>query len=144
MHNHIRDEIEEKMRVFMPEQDMTASEVLDRAYTHSSLGLPNNERLAFLGDAVLSLIIREHLFREHPYWKTSDLHDMSANELETNANFARLATDIGLTKRLEHSGAMYEVGIIASATLFEAYFGAIYLTKGLAETVRIAKRIGVI
>ena len=40
-------------------------ELYSEALTHSSTGLPNNQRLAFLGDAVLELIIREHYFSEH-------------------------------------------------------------------------------
>ena len=135
----IRNEIEEKMRRLM-----SADEVFDQAFTHSSLGLPNNERLAFLGDAVLRLIIRERLFREHPDWKPGDLHDVSANELETNANFARHATDIGLIKHLKHDGSVHEDGIVVRATLFEAYFGAIYLTEGLAGAMRAVKRFGVV
>ena len=135
----IRGEIEEKMRRLM-----SAGEVFDLAFTDSSLGLPNNERLAFLGDSVLRLIIRERLFRDNPDWKPGDLHNMAANELETNANFARHATDIGLIKHLKHDEYVHVDGIVVRATLFEAYFGAIYLTEGLSGARLAAKSFGVV
>ena len=143
MHNPIHDEIEEKMRRLVHER-----EIFDLAFTHSSLGVPNNQRLAFIGDAVLSLIIREHLFREYPDWRSRDLHEMSANKLETGDNFARHATDIGLTKRLKYGKSLrpdeVEKSVEMRAEVFEAYFGAIYLTEGLAGALEAAKRFDVV
>jgi len=54
---------------------LTSDEVklFQKALTHSSNNSNNNQRLAFLGDAVLKLIIREHFYRNNPDWEKGDL-----------------------------------------------------------------------
>ncbi len=69
------------------------------AFIHSSNnGLPNNQRLAFLGDSVLRLIIRDHFFKKDPGLNRGELTKMCGEERESDENFAYIARKLGLVK----------------------------------------------
>ena len=113
------------------------------AMTHSSNNSPlNNQRLAFLGDSVLRLILREHFYRKYPDWDIGKLTKLCGEEKESNKNFANIAIRLGLAKYMDiknppSDGATNET---LNAEAFEALFGAIYLNRGLEETKRIMKK----
>ena len=124
-------------------------ELYNEALTHSSNGLPNNQRLAFLGDSVLRLIIREHYFREHRDWKRGELSD-KCEIIESNENFANIASNIGMIKYIKF-GKTYdnrpddvEENTTINAEALEALFGAIYCDKGLEKAEEIAKKLKII
>lgn len=123
-------------------------ELYDEALTHSSTGLPNNQRLAFLGDGVLKLIIREHYFGEHPDWDRERLHDKCT--IEKNENFANIAFKLKIVKSMK-LGKTYddrpedaENNITINAEALEALFGAIYCDKGLGKARKMTKKLKII
>lgn len=116
------------------------------ALTHSSNGLPNNQRLAFLGDSVLKLIIREHYFTELPDWTKGRLTSHKCNLIETDENYANVASNLNIFEQIK-LGETYNNRrddantITVNAEAFEAIFGAIYLDKGFVETKEIVEKL---
>lgn len=108
---------------------------LTTALTHSSAGSHNNERLEFLGDALLSCIVAEALFERFPYASEGELTRSRANlvKRDTLAQIAQ-RLELGMYLRLGggelKSGGWQRASIIADA--LEALIGAIYLDAGIA------------
>jgi ribonuclease-3 len=107
--------------------------LLEQALTHRSLGAQNNERLEFLGDSVISLVVSERLFELRPESREGDLTRMRAR-LVRGVSLADIASGIGLGKRLNlgdeavKSGVHRRSSILADA--FEALLGAIFVDGG--------------
>jgi ribonuclease III len=110
------------------------------ALTHRSAARAHNERLEFLGDAVLNLSMAEHLFRANPQADEGDLSRLRA-WLVSSPPLAEAAARIGLGEVLRlgsgelKTGGFRRESILADA--LEALFGAIYLDAGLAEAQRV-------
>jgi ribonuclease-3 len=108
-------------------------QLLNGALTHRSVGANNNERLEFLGDSVLNLVISSRLYEVHPEAQEGDLSRMRAR-LVRGVTLSDLASSIGLGKHLKlgegemKSGGFRRASILADA--FEALIGAIYLDGG--------------
>lgn len=115
-------------------------ELLKRAFTHRSYineyreeGLKHNERLEFLGDAVLELIVTEYLFEKYPDRHEGELTAFRAALVNTNT-LSKTASSIDMNDFLLLSkGEAKDVGkarqyILANA--FEAVIGAIYMDQG--------------
>jgi len=102
---------------------------------HPDAGLPSNERLEFLGDAVIAVVISDELHRRHPDEDEGQLTARRAALVSTDA-LARLARRIALGPHLllgegaDRAGARERRTVLASA--FEALVAAIYLDLGLA------------
>ncbi len=114
-------------------------QLLDTALTHSSYSneakntIANNERLEFLGDSVLSVVVSDYLFNNLSLAE-GDLTKLRASIVceGSLANFAReinLGTYIKLGKGEENNGGSDRPSILADA--FEAVIGAIYLDGGI-------------
>ena len=120
-----------------------------RSYAYEHGGLPHNERLEFLGDAVLELVVTEYLSNAYPDRPEGDLAKIRASLVNTYvlADIARELGDGGLGRHLrlgrgeELTGGRDKHSILADT--LEAVFGSVYLTHGL-ETARglIEKIIG--
>jgi ribonuclease-3 len=122
------------------------AELLERALTHRSYayehgGLPHNERLEFLGDAVLGIVVTETLFRSHPDLPEGKLAKLRASVVNMRA-LADVARGIGpaglgaylrLGRGEESTGGRDKSSILADAV--EAMLGAIYVQHGI-ETAR--------
>jgi len=108
------------------------------ALTHRSADGPNNERLEFLGDSVLNLLLSERLYREFPTASEGDLSRLRAR-LVSEEPLAEVATQMQLGELLFlgsgelKTGGFRRQSILADA--FEALCGALYLDGGL-EAVR--------
>jgi ribonuclease-3 len=108
------------------------------ALTHRSAEGPNNERLEFLGDSVLNLLLSERLYREFPGASEGDLSRLRAR-LVSEQPLAEIAQEMRLGELLLlgsgelKTGGFRRQSILADA--FEALCGALYLDGGL-ETVR--------
>jgi len=108
--------------------------LLGRALTHRSVGGDNNERLEFLGDAVLSLVISEELYRRFPKAAEGQLSRLRAS-LVKGDTLASLARSLSLGELIElgsgelKSGGHRRASILADA--LEAVIGALYLDGGL-------------
>jgi len=108
------------------------------ALTHRSADGPNNERLEFLGDSVLNLLMSERLYREFPAASEGDLSRLRAR-LVSEEPLAEVATEMQLGELLFlgsgelKTGGFRRQSILADA--FEALCGALFLDGGL-DTVR--------
>lgn len=114
--------------------EILASPLFTEALTHRSAGGKNNERLEYLGDAVLGMIIAEHLFLTHNNAKEGDLSRLRAclvrkETLAAVAKEQQLGTLIVLGQGELKSGGHRRDTILADA--LEAVVGAVYLSKGL-------------
>jgi ribonuclease-3 len=107
-------------------------------------GLEDNERLEFLGDAILGAVVAEELYRAFPNVPEGSLTLMRA-DLVRQAALARWARQIDLGPHLvvgkgeEQRGGREREGLLASA--FEAVIGAIYLDQGYDAVRRIVARL---
>ncbi len=115
-----------------------------RSFAHEAGGIPTNERLEFLGDSVLGIIVTEHLYRTHPAEAEGDLARMRAATVSQKA-LASVARTIGLGEyillgRGELVTGGREKDSILSDTV-EALIGAIYLCHGLEHTRGVVKRL---
>jgi ribonuclease-3 len=118
--------------------------LLARALTHRSFGPTNNERLEYLGDAVLTFVVAEMLYQSFPDAAEGELSRYRASLVSGEA-LAALAARLGLGERLRlgegelKSGGQRRATILADA--LEAVFGAVYLDQGLAAARRMAERL---
>jgi len=125
-------------------RDVQQPELYRAALTHRSAQQDNNERLEFLGDAVLGMVIAEELFRRFPAGNEGDLSRLRAR-LVSSAPLAQIGADIGIGAMLHlgsgelRSGGFRRESILADAT--EALFGAIYLESGLTEVRELILRL---
>ena len=110
-------------------------DLIIEALTHKSYKKPyNNERLEFLGDAVLNLIVGEYLFKKFPKSNEGELSKIRAS-LVNETGFTRLANQIKLGDYIfisnaeERNKGRTKASILSDA--FEAIMGAIYLESGL-------------
>lgn len=125
------------------------AELLERALTHRSYayehgGLPTNERLEFLGDSVLGLVVTEALFRRHP-----DLSEGQLAKLRAAVVNMRALADVGRALRLgefvrlgrgeETTGGRDKSSILADTV--EALIGAVYLHSGFAAATGLVHRL---
>ena len=111
-----------------------------RSWAYEAGGEPHNERLEFLGDSVLSIIISERLFHDYPDLPESDLSRMRAATVsQSPLAIVAKRLDLGQFIRLGKGEAMSggrQKDSILSDTL-EALIAATYLTNGLEVTRRV-------
>ncbi len=115
--------------------------LITEALTHKSYKKPyNNERLEFLGDAVLDLIVGEYLFKKFKNEDEGILSKIRAS-LVNEKGFTKLAQNINLGDSIfislaeENNGGRSKPSLLSNA--FEAVIGAIYLESGLVITSKI-------
>ena len=123
--------------------------LLDLALTHTSYsheedGGRGNERLEFLGDAVLDLAVSQILYEVHPEWDEGDLTRTRAGlvnqrSLAERARNLELGRFVKLGRTEMHSGGCDKDSILANC--FEALIGAIYLDGGLAPVEDFVRRV---
>jgi ribonuclease-3 len=125
------------LRRALGDPDLDA-ELLERALTHRSFayengGLPTNERLEFLGDSVLGVVVTETLYRVHPDRHEGDLAKLRAAVVNARA-LADVARAIGLGEHVklgrgeEITGGRTKSSILSDTV--EAVIGAVYLSCG--------------
>lgn len=118
--------------------------LLALALTHRSHGSPNNERLEFLGDAVLSFLVAELLCEEFPEASEGELSRYRAS-LVSGAALGEIALALGLGEQLRlgegelKSGGFRRASILADA--LEALIGALYLDGGLPAAREAVQRL---
>jgi ribonuclease-3 len=120
----------------------TRPELLGQALSHRSWcsehgGRASNERLEYLGDAVLGLIVAEYTFRVHPELSDGMLSKVRASVVNAHV-LAEVAVELGIAEHLrlgkgeDASGGRTKVSILADT--MEAVIGAVYLDAGLDTT----------
>ncbi|MFI0353978.1 ribonuclease III [Actinomadura sp. 9N407] len=124
-------------------------DLLERALTHRSYayengGLPTNERLEFLGDSVLGLVVTDTLYRGHPDLPEGQLAKLRAavvnmRALAGVARAMRVGDHIRLGRGEEGTGGRDKASILADT--LEALIGAVYLDRGLDEASALVHRL---
>jgi ribonuclease-3 len=117
----------------------TDEALLRQALTHRSYGVPHNERLEFIGDAILNCVVALALYERYPALAEGDLSRVRAHLVnkETLAEVARrlnLGASIRLGEGEVRSGGATRASILADA--MEAVFGAVYIDAGFDEARR--------
>lgn len=123
-------------------------ELLELALTHRSYAYehgnqPNNERLEFLGDAVLGFVVTAHIFElltELPEGELTKVKNsvVSAKALSVAATQLGLGEFLRLGKGEEQTGGRSKPNLLADA--FEAILGAAYVSRGLDAAVAIIRQ----
>lgn len=114
------------------------------ALTHRSAPGPNNERLEFLGDAVLNLVVAHHLYGAFPDATEGDLSRLRARVV-SGEPLAEVAASLGLGEALQMGSGELKTGgfrrqsMLADA--FEAVCGALYLDGGLEVAAAVIERL---
>jgi ribonuclease-3 len=128
--------------------DWRDQDLLSQALTHSSYiyenrqnGIENNQRLEFLGDAVLGLAVSDFLYRNYPDHDEGELTKLRAAlvcepSLARTAKSLELGNCLKMGKGEERSGGRERPSILADA--FEALLGAIYLDQGLVKASELS------
>ena len=128
----------------------TNKEILTEALTHSSYAnehkinkVKDNERLEFLGDAILDLVVSEFLYKKHKDLPEGDLSKLRASIvceafLLEAAKEIRLGDFLLLGKGEELTGGRERTSVLADA--FEAVIAAIYLDGGIEESEKFIHR----
>ena len=129
----------------------TDRSLLENALTHSSYanehrdaGMSSNERLEFLGDSVLGMVVADHLYREHPRMPEGELTRTRAalvceGSLVEVARALELGKYLRLGKGEDAGGGRERPSILADAT--EAVLAAIYLDGGIAQARRVIRAL---
>jgi ribonuclease-3 len=112
--------------------------------SHERDGSRGNERLEFLGDAVLDLVVARLLYLAHPDWREGELTRARAALVNTGSLAARarrldLGTYLQLGRTELRSGGADKDRVLAN--LFEAVVGAMYLDAGLDPVTALVERV---
>lgn len=138
-HDQHFDELQQKLQL-----NFTRVKLLKQAFTHTSYvnehkrgAIQDNERLEFLGDAVLQLLVSEYLFKTYPKRPEGELTRMRASVVcePSLAHFAErleLGKYVLLGRGEEQLGGRQRQALLAD--LFESLVGALYLDAGIVKT----------
>src|SRR5487761_1818332 len=124
--------------------DLVERALTHRSYAYENGGLPTNERLEFLGDSVLGLVVTDTLFREHPDLPEGQLAKLRAAVVQMRAlagvaRELRLGDYIRLGRGEEGTGGRDKPSILADT--LEAVIGATYIDCGLDAASDLVHRL---
>ena len=124
--------------------DLLERSLTHRSYAYEHGGLPTNERLEFLGDSVLGLVVTDTLFRTHPDLPEGQLAKLRAAVVNAKA-LAGIGRGLGLGDHLllgrgeESTGGRDKCSIVADTV--EAVIGAVYVDRGLDVATELVHRL---
>jgi len=127
--------------------ELLALALRHRSYAYENGGLPPNERLEFLGDSVLGLVVTDYLYRTHPDFPEGQLAKLRAGVVNMHA-LARVARGLGegglgayllLGKGEELTGGRDKASILGDG--LEALIGAVYLQHGIEIADQVVHKL---
>ena len=133
-------ELELRLGTTLRDRALWEHSLTHRSFAYERGGLPTNERLEFLGDAVLGIVVTDQLYKEFPTQPEGDLAKMRA-ALVNMTVLADVGREIGLGKHVklgrgeEMTGGRDKSSILADT--LEAVFGAIYLDRGIKRAQKV-------
>ena len=136
------EELQSRVGVAFENPDLLAQALVHRSYSEESGGL-NNERLEFLGDAVLELTVTEMLFRKVPHATEGQLSRIRAHLVRTES-LAEVGRSWGIGDALLlgrgelRSGGREKPSLLADGV--EAFMGALYLDQGLSAVSAVVEQ----
>jgi ribonuclease-3 len=139
------EDLESNIGFVFQDKSLLTRALTHRSYLNENPDLPylDNERLEFLGDAILDFVAAEYLYQHFPEMSEGDLTTLRA-ALVKGESLAHFATELGLPQHLlmsrgeDTAGGRSRVPLLAGA--FEAVIGALYLDQGLTEARALVKR----
>lgn len=131
------EDLESNIGFVFQDKSLLTRALTHRSYLNENPDLPylDNERLEFLGDALLDFVAAEYLYQHFPEMSEGDLTSLRA-ALVKGESLARFATELGLPPHLlmsrgeDAAGGRSRTPLLAGA--FESVIGALYLDQGLA------------
>ncbi|MFW7413399.1 ribonuclease III [Demequina sp. SO4-18] len=126
------------------EPELLVLALTHRSFAYEAGGLPTNERLEFLGDAVLGVVVTDRLYRDHPDLPEGELAKMRAGTVSQRA-LAKVARELELGpcvllgKGETATGGADKDSILCDS--LEAVFGAVYLTHGIEKSREVILRL---
>jgi ribonuclease III len=138
------DELAGRLGVNIDDPEVLAPALVHRSWCAENPGHESNERLEFLGDAVLGLIITDHAFHAYTTLSEGELTDVrkavvNAVTLAEVADELKLGDHLLLGKGEEQSGGREKPSILADA--LEAVLGAVYVSAGTEEAHDLVLRL---
>jgi ribonuclease-3 len=137
-------DLERRLGVTFRDRGLLVHSLTHRSFAYEEGGLPTNERLEFLGDAVLGIVITDQLYREFPRQPEGDLAKMRAAlvNMSVLADVAReidLGSHVRLGKGEQMTGGADKPSILGDT--LEAILGAIYLDRGIKRARAVILRL---
>ncbi len=137
-------ELAEVLDVHVDDEDLLARALMHRSWAFENGGVEPNERLEFLGDAVLGLVITDEIFHAHPGEQEGRLAKVRAAAVQS-ASLAVVARRLELGRfvrlgRGESGSGGHDKDSILADTL-EAVIGAVYLDQGFATAYDLVQRL---
>lgn len=141
-----REPVEELLDVDFQDRELLRRALTHRSYAHATGGGPEdtNERMEFLGDAVLDVVISEYLYRNFSRLDEGELTRIRSflvnmNSLAETARELGIGEHVLLSQEERADGGGNKPSILADA--LEALIGAVYLDRGLEEAGRLVLRV---
>lgn len=129
------------MRIFLGEGDIYRTALTHRSFAFEQpVPIEHNERLEFLGDAILGAIVTNYIFTTYPSLAEGEMARLRASVVNTHA-LAELARELELGEHIrlgkgeESSGGRDKASLLADT--FEALIGALYLDRGIQHTTEV-------
>ena len=136
--------LERALGVRFEDAELGEASLTHRSFAFEQGGLVTNERLEFLGDAVLGLVVTDLAYRSFPDLSEGELAKLRAAMVNMTM-LAEVARELGVGEALllgkgeELSGGRGKTSILADA--MEAVFGAVYLDRGMAAAQELIERL---
>ena len=139
-----QQKLAKKLKINFKNQELLRQALIHRSYLNEvSLPLKSNERLEFLGDAILSFVVSQWLFKQFPHYPEGKLTNLRSNLVKTGS-LAKISREFGvgecllLSKGEKESKGQQKSSLLANT--LEAIIGAIFLDQGLEATNRFIKK----
>ncbi len=132
--------LEEKIGYNFNNKDILVQACTHSSYSHENNSVKDNERLEFLGDAVLELTVSDYLYNNFPHLSEGQLTKLRAS-IVCEGNLAKVGRNIGIGNCLklgrgeEQTGGRLRDSIVSDA--FEAIIGAVFLDGGFESAKKI-------
>lgn len=139
------EKLETILGVHFKDKNLLRSAFIHRSYLneHPEEKLPHNERLEFLGDAVLGIVVSEYIYSQYPQNPEGDLTNfrsslVNAKSLSQAASSLKIGEYLYLSKGEEATGGRNRQYILANT--FEALVGALFLDQGLGASRKFIQK----
>jgi len=137
---------EKKVKIYFKDKDLLKQAFIHRSYINENpkMGLSHNERLEFLGDAVLEIVITEYLYNKYPDQPEGKL-TAYRSALVNATILSEVASNLGMNNFLLLSkGEAKDTGKARQyilANTFESFIGALYLDQGYEKSKEFIKKM---
>ena len=136
---HLKSFIAEKFGIKVKKVDLYEEAVLHKSIARDT-NKDNNERLEFLGDAVLDMIVAEQLYEMYPQKTEGELTQLKAR-IVNRKTLGTVGLEMGLEKVVQFVDGKYVNKSTICGNAFEALVGAIYVDRGFEKTKDVVRSI---